>query len=54
MNFLRMGVSTYNDLLQTVTPFTEKEDTAIINAIPLAKDFLQLHAFWLLDRHLKI
>jgi hypothetical protein len=37
MNFLRMGVSAYNDLLQIVTPFIEKEDTAIRNAIPTSQ-----------------
>jgi hypothetical protein len=33
-NFLRMGVLTYSDLLQTVAPFIEKEDTVMRNAIP--------------------
>jgi hypothetical protein len=37
MNFWRMGVSTYKDLLQMVTPFFEKQDTVMRNAIPASQ-----------------
>jgi hypothetical protein len=32
-----MGVSTYNDLLQMVAPFIEREDTAMRNSIPVSQ-----------------
>jgi hypothetical protein len=37
MNSLHIGVSTYNDLLQLVAPFTERKDPVMRNSIPTSQ-----------------